>query len=234
MILKNVNNNVGELVGPPPEVPAPIASSSISFPDNSNVHDEGIERVKGREKVEGQENSTMDQIPVIMSTISSCRRMQSSILARMSLRRGSTEVHEFDGTFLGYRVQYKVTSVIDHVLRCETYEIRDKKGLIMHSIIGHRFITNKSSFSSKEKVEGLKNSRMDQNTTHSIAGDVAANDLDTFFVVMIVMMRIGKLELYGCYKIATKGPYTAPQPSALKVTARTRIIIRHIERVSQF
>ncbi|GJT88700.1 hypothetical protein Tco_1070417 [Tanacetum coccineum] len=37
----------------------------------------------------------MNQIPVIMSTISSCRRMQSSILARMSLRRGSTEVHEF-------------------------------------------------------------------------------------------------------------------------------------------
>lgn len=34
---------------------------------------------------------------------------------RMSSRRGSTEVHEFDGTFLGYRVQYKVTSVIGHV-----------------------------------------------------------------------------------------------------------------------
>ncbi|GJS39350.1 ribonuclease H-like domain-containing protein [Tanacetum coccineum] len=112
---------------PPPEVPAPIASSSISFPDNSNVHDEGDgqqDETRIRSNLGGnirdsrstphtrQENSTMDQIPVIMSTISSCRRMQSSILARVSWRISVTG--------------------------CETYEIRDKKGLIMHSIIGHR------------------------------------------------------------------------------------------------
>ncbi|XP_026400715.1 DNA topoisomerase 3-beta-like [Papaver somniferum] len=34
---------------------------------------------------------------------------------RMSTRRGSTDVHEFDGTFQGSHVQYKVTSVIGHV-----------------------------------------------------------------------------------------------------------------------
>ncbi|KAL0366648.1 UNVERIFIED_CONTAM: DNA topoisomerase 3-beta [Sesamum radiatum] len=34
---------------------------------------------------------------------------------RMSTRRGSTEVHEFDGMFLGFPVHYKVTSVIGHV-----------------------------------------------------------------------------------------------------------------------
>ncbi|GMP78215.1 hypothetical protein CsSME_00034244 [Camellia sinensis var. sinensis] len=34
---------------------------------------------------------------------------------RMSTRRGSTEVHEFDGTFLGFHAHYKVTSVIGHV-----------------------------------------------------------------------------------------------------------------------
>ncbi|XP_068665941.1 DNA topoisomerase 3-beta [Aristolochia californica] len=34
---------------------------------------------------------------------------------RMSTRRGSTEVHEFDGTFLGSRAHFKVTSVIGHV-----------------------------------------------------------------------------------------------------------------------
>ncbi|KAL6970894.1 hypothetical protein U1Q18_030574 [Sarracenia purpurea var. burkii] len=36
---------------------------------------------------------------------------------RMSSRRGSTEVHEFDGTFLGFHAHYKVTSVIGHVFR---------------------------------------------------------------------------------------------------------------------
>lgn len=35
----------------------------------------------------------------------------------MSTRRGSTEVHEFDGMFLGFPVHYKVTSVIGHVFR---------------------------------------------------------------------------------------------------------------------
>lgn len=33
----------------------------------------------------------------------------------MSTRRGSTEVHEFEGTFQGCRAHYKVTSVIGHV-----------------------------------------------------------------------------------------------------------------------
>ncbi|RWW28314.1 hypothetical protein GW17_00007221 [Ensete ventricosum] len=35
----------------------------------------------------------------------------------MSTRRGSTDVHEFDGQFRGYHVRYKVTSVIGHVFR---------------------------------------------------------------------------------------------------------------------
>lgn len=34
---------------------------------------------------------------------------------QMSTRRGSTEVHEFEGTFQGCRAHYKVTSVIGHV-----------------------------------------------------------------------------------------------------------------------
>uniref|UniRef100_A0A803LTH0 DNA topoisomerase n=1 Tax=Chenopodium quinoa TaxID=63459 RepID=A0A803LTH0_CHEQI len=36
---------------------------------------------------------------------------------KMSTRRGSTEVHEFDGKFLGLHSYYKVTSVIGHVFR---------------------------------------------------------------------------------------------------------------------
>ncbi|KAJ0463670.1 putative DNA topoisomerase [Helianthus annuus] len=44
----------------------------------------------------------------------------TTLILQMSSRRGSTEVHEFDGTFLGYRVQYKVTSVIGHVFRFST------------------------------------------------------------------------------------------------------------------
>nr|GLL41464.1 DNA topoisomerase 3-beta isoform X1 [Ipomoea trifida] len=34
---------------------------------------------------------------------------------QMSTRRGSTDVHEFDGMFLGSRAQFRVTSVIGHV-----------------------------------------------------------------------------------------------------------------------
>ncbi|KAF6173205.1 hypothetical protein GIB67_023777, partial [Kingdonia uniflora] len=34
---------------------------------------------------------------------------------RMSTRRGSTDVHEFDGIFLGFQAYYRVTSVIGHV-----------------------------------------------------------------------------------------------------------------------
>lgn len=36
---------------------------------------------------------------------------------QMSTRRGSTEVHEFDGMFQGFSAHYKVTSVIGHVFR---------------------------------------------------------------------------------------------------------------------
>lgn len=36
---------------------------------------------------------------------------------QMSTRKGSTDVHEFDGTFQGSYANFKVTSVIGHVLR---------------------------------------------------------------------------------------------------------------------
>jgi DNA topoisomerase-3 len=36
---------------------------------------------------------------------------------QMSTRRGSTEVHEFDGMFRGFKAHYRVTSVIGHVFR---------------------------------------------------------------------------------------------------------------------
>nr|GEV97688.1 exocyst complex component SEC10B-like isoform X1 [Tanacetum cinerariifolium] len=39
----------------------------------------------------------------------------STLFLQMSLRRGTTEVHEFGMTFLGYWVKYKVTSMIGHV-----------------------------------------------------------------------------------------------------------------------
>ncbi|TYI61141.1 hypothetical protein E1A91_D10G152000v1 [Gossypium mustelinum] len=41
----------------------------------------------------------------------------ASVLSRgqMSTRKGSTEVHEFNGKFLGFHAHYKVTSVIGHV-----------------------------------------------------------------------------------------------------------------------
>lgn len=36
---------------------------------------------------------------------------------QMFTRKGSTDVHEFDGKFLGSHAQFKVTSVIGHVFR---------------------------------------------------------------------------------------------------------------------
>lgn len=39
------------------------------------------------------------------------------LIFQMSTRRGSTEVHEFDGKFLGLHSHIKVTSVIGHVFR---------------------------------------------------------------------------------------------------------------------
>ncbi|KAL0368667.1 UNVERIFIED_CONTAM: DNA topoisomerase 3-beta [Sesamum calycinum] len=50
---------------------------------------------------------------------------------RMSTRRGSTEVHEFDGMFLGFPVHYKVTSVIGHVFRHLSQEARGCGHLVL-------------------------------------------------------------------------------------------------------
>lgn len=38
-------------------------------------------------------------------------------MKQMSSRRSYLEVHEFDGSFKGSPVRFKVTSVIGHVLR---------------------------------------------------------------------------------------------------------------------
>lgn len=38
-------------------------------------------------------------------------------MLQMSTRRGSTEVHEFDGMFRGGHARFKVTAVIGHVFR---------------------------------------------------------------------------------------------------------------------
>lgn len=40
-----------------------------------------------------------------------------STLVQMSTRKGSTDVHEFDGMFQGSQAFFRVTSVIGHVLR---------------------------------------------------------------------------------------------------------------------
>lgn len=48
-------------------------------------------------------------------------------MLQMSTRRGSTEVHEFDGFFLGFHARFKVTSVIGHVFRSLFSQIRQQK-----------------------------------------------------------------------------------------------------------
>ncbi|KAK4350999.1 hypothetical protein RND71_030312 [Anisodus tanguticus] len=57
---------------------------------------------------------------------------------------------------------------------------------------------------------------------------VESTELDEAFVAATAADRWQKvsnevqLHLYGLYKIATEGPCTAPQPSALKMTARAK------------
>ena len=38
-------------------------------------------------------------------------------MVQMHSRKGTTEVHEFEGMFNGFRAYFKVTSVIGHVFR---------------------------------------------------------------------------------------------------------------------
>jgi hypothetical protein len=48
-------------------------------------------------------------------------------MLQMSTRRGSTDVHEFDGIFHGFHARFKVTSVIGHVFRSLFSQIRQQK-----------------------------------------------------------------------------------------------------------
>uniref|UniRef100_A0A2N9J882 DNA topoisomerase n=1 Tax=Fagus sylvatica TaxID=28930 RepID=A0A2N9J882_FAGSY len=52
---------------------------------------------------------------------------------QMSTRKGSTDVHEFEGMFRGFRVHFKVTSVIGHVFRAEEDGVGSEAGPAAYS-----------------------------------------------------------------------------------------------------
>ncbi|XP_039127587.1 DNA topoisomerase 3-beta-like [Dioscorea cayenensis subsp. rotundata] len=60
---------------------------------------------------------------------------------RMSSRKSSTDVHEFDGTFMGFDVHYKVTSVIGHVFSLDfppsyqNWEVTDPMDLFQAPVL---------------------------------------------------------------------------------------------------
>nr|GEW47436.1 DNA topoisomerase 3-beta isoform X1 [Tanacetum cinerariifolium] len=98
----------------------------------------------------------------------------------MSLRRGSSEVHEFDGTFLGYRVQYKVTSVIDHFLRFLFLSSKASLNIIYILTLNYTWFSkvanNADEFFCREmsrcetkRLKDWKNSRMDQMLVYDMA-----------------------------------------------------------------
>ena len=56
-------------------------------------------------------------------------------MVQMSTRRGSTDVHEFEGMFLGFRAQFKVTSVIGHVFRSLFSQKSPKNCTLINTIL---------------------------------------------------------------------------------------------------
>lgn len=58
----------------------------------------------------------------------------------MFTRRGSTEVHEFDGKFLGSPAHFRVTSVIGHVFRYLSYLFSRRISLIKISLSTFFFV----------------------------------------------------------------------------------------------
>lgn len=66
-------------------------------------------------------------VDLVVGGRSLVNRLYLLFLLQMSTRRGSTEVHEFDGMFQGFKAHYRVTSVIGHVFRFSlTYQYYTK------------------------------------------------------------------------------------------------------------
>lgn len=98
---------------------------------------------------------------------------------------------------------------------------------------GSRFVEESAGASEKQELlkgesslgddddsdwEGIESTELDETFSASTAF-VAATAADRTSAKVSSDVQ---LQLYGLYKIATEGPCTAPQPSALKITARAK------------
>ncbi|GKC71185.1 acyl-CoA-binding domain-containing protein 1-like protein, partial [Tanacetum coccineum] len=119
-----------------------------------------------------------------------------------------------------------ITSFRDQNLRITRANQQDEQQLDSQNELEQPLLSNDNinnddnSDSSDDDWEGVESSELDEAFSAATAFVAAtAADKERNKVSNEV-----QLELYGCYKIATEGPCTAPQPSALKFTARAKVI----------
>ncbi|KZV23752.1 acyl-CoA-binding domain-containing protein 1-like [Dorcoceras hygrometricum] len=79
-------------------------------------------------------------------------------------------------------------------------------------------VTGDRSESDDDDWEGVESTELDE-TFSAATAFVAATAVDR---AALKVSNDVQLQLYGLYKIATEGPCSAPQPSALKMTARAK------------
>lgn len=93
-------------------------------------------------------------------------------------------------------------------------------GALLHEadsvVAEHGSVRNESEVGSDDDWEGVESTELDELFSAATAF-VAAAAADRQKV-----STEAQLQLYGLYKIATEGPCSVPQPSALKMTARAK------------
>ncbi|GKA38864.1 acyl-CoA-binding domain-containing protein 1-like protein [Tanacetum coccineum] len=110
-----------------------------------------------------------------------------------------------------------ITSFRDQNLRITRVNEEDEQQLDTVNELEQPLLSN-DNINNDDDWEGVESSELDEAFSAATAFVAAtAADKERNKVSNEV-----QLELYGCYKIATEGPCTAPQPSALKFTARAK------------
>lgn len=98
-----------------------------------------------------------------------------------------------------------------------TVVLEDSEPLIQRNDGGLKESSVSGGEDSDDDWEGVESTELDEAFSAATAF-VAATAADRSHKVSNEV----QLQLYGLYKIATEGPCTAPQPSALKMTARAK------------
>ncbi|KAF6169473.1 hypothetical protein GIB67_004754 [Kingdonia uniflora] len=101
----------------------------------------------------------------------------------------------------------------DEITTTDQVIIDEKEGLLARTTMSGSFMSEE-----EDDWEGVESTELDDafSAATAFVGAVAADRLSQ------KVSNDVQLELYGLYKIATEGPCTTPQPSALKISARAK------------